>query len=139
MTADRAEPSRLATEHAGRRATGIAGLENRESGRCVIGPCGDPALVPEVAVRAVDAGGAMRVEIALTSSPYGWRVRSWWSPDAARQIALDILAAADPGAVADALSLRDVADKAAHTTDWTVTTPDDHEAVAAEPESKVDQ
>lgn len=56
----------------------------------VLGPCGDLAQVPVVTTRAVDTEDGRRVEIALTSDPYGWRVRSWFTPEQARQISDDI-------------------------------------------------
>lgn len=63
----------------------------------VLGPCGDPALIPEVEIRRVGTVDGDRVEIALLSEPYGWRVRSWWTPAQARDIAERIVAAASSG------------------------------------------
>jgi hypothetical protein len=62
------------------------------------GPCGQPADVPDVQVRRVDTPDGPKVEIAMVSAAYCWRVRSWWSPGFAAYIATEIMAAAEPTA-----------------------------------------
>lgn len=66
-----------------------------EQARAVRGPCGDLALVPDVAIHSVATEDGQRVEIALTSSPYGWRVRSWLTPAEARRLAERLLSAVE--------------------------------------------
>jgi len=63
-----------------------AALRTTETQR-TIGPCGDQAEVPQVTVRRVDTADGPKVEIAMTSAAYCWRVRSWWTPEAATEIA----------------------------------------------------
>jgi len=62
----------------------------------VTGPCGEPAGQPRVEVRSVDTADGPMVEIAMLSTAYCWRVRSWWSPAAAAAIARQLLDAAVP-------------------------------------------
>lgn len=74
----------------------------------VTGPCGDLAEVPKHEIRRVETDDGPRVELALLSHAYCWRVRSWWAPDAAVTIADELRRAAvgapdEPGDQVEAL------------------------------------
>jgi hypothetical protein len=55
-----------------------------------VGPCGKEIQTPKVEIRLVYTSEGPRIEIAMLSDEYCWRVRSWWTLESAKNIADDI-------------------------------------------------